>query len=53
VEDIEIMELLESKGDLNEGFPDGLFLEMRLLFLVLHDLLIEVAVVGEFHDNAG
>jgi len=51
MEDIKIMKLLKSKRNLNQGLPNGLFIEMSLLFLVLHDFLVEISIIRKFHNN--
>ncbi len=47
------MEGSESFHDLHEDVPDLLLLELTALFLVLEDLLEEVAAVSVLHDDAG
>jgi hypothetical protein len=46
------MEGLEAEDGLNEYAPDFVFFEEFLLLLVVDDLLVEVSVVGELHDDA-
>ena len=52
MENIEVMQFLETKSDLNESSPDFLLAEGRLLFLLDDYLLIEISIVGEIHDDA-
>ena len=53
VEDVEVVQLLESDDRLDQHAPDLAFLEVFLLLFALNDLLVEVSVVGELHDDAG
>ena len=52
MEYIIIMQRFETSNNLDEDLPDLLFRNVLLHFLVLSDLLEEVTVVGEFHDDA-
>ena len=47
------MQRLEAEDGLDEDAPDFVFVEEFLLLLVVDDLLVEVSVVGELHDDAG
>ena len=50
--DFQIMQRPESSHDLDEDAPHVVFVKESVALLVLHDLLEEVAVVCELHDNA-
>jgi hypothetical protein len=52
MQDIEVVESLEAKGHLDQRFPDHLFVEGCVVFLVGYDFLVEVAVVQELHYDA-
>ena len=47
------MQVLEPDGDVDESPPDGFLFELAVGFLVVYNLLVEIAVVGELHDDAG
>ena len=46
------MKIFEADDNLDEGFPNGLLVEGGVVFLVLDDFLVEVAIIREFHHNA-
>lgn len=46
------MENLECLDHLDEDLPDELFFDVGAVLLVLDDLLIQVPVVGEVHNQA-
>lgn len=48
----ELVESSESTDGLDEGAPDLVFFKKFLLLLVVDNLLIEVAIVSELHDDA-
>ena len=52
MENIEVMQFLETKSDLNESSPNFIFGESWFLLLLDDDLLIEVSIIGEIHDDA-
>ena len=52
MENIEIVQRFEADYSLDEYTPYFIFLEEFLLLLVVNDLLVEVAVVSELHDDA-
>ena len=37
----------------DEDFPDGVFIEIGPVFLVVTDFLEQVSIVGVLHHNAG
>lgn len=45
------MEGLESLCHMNENSPDLLLCECLVIFLVLDDLLVQVAIISVFHDH--
>ena len=53
MEDVEVMQSLQSDDSLDEHGPNLAFLEELLPLLALDYLLVEVTVVGELHDDAG
>ena len=53
VEDIKIMQPLESECDLNESAPYGQLVKGCACFLMSDNLLVEVPVVEKLHYNAG
>lgn len=52
MEDVEVVQGLESDDSLDENGPDLAFLEQFLPLLVVDDLLVEVAIVSELHHDA-
>lgn len=52
MEDVEVVQCLQSQHCLDEDAPDLALLEQFLPLLVLHDLLIQIPIVGELHDDA-
>lgn len=52
MEDVKVVEGLESQHGLDEHAPDLALLEQLLPLLVLDDLLVEVAIICEFHHDA-
>lgn len=52
MQDLSIMEGLESPDDLDEDIPDLLLLDVCLSLLVVADLLEDVAVVSVLHYQA-
>lgn len=52
MKDIKVMKFLKPQRNLNERPPDRLLVEHGFLLLVLNDLLVEIAIVGELHDDA-
>ena len=46
------MKTLQPFHDLDEDFPDFTFLEVSVVLLVLADLVVKIASVRIFHDNA-
>lgn len=53
MQNFEIMEFLESPKGVNDDPPDEILVEVLPLLFVLGDLVVEVAVVCELHDDAG
>lgn len=47
------MELFESSYDVDDDLPYVILIEVLLLFLLLGDLVVEVAVVCKLHHDAG
>lgn len=52
MQDIESVQFLKAQRDLDERPPDCVLFKQRLLFLVLHDLLVEVAIIRKLHHDA-
>ena len=50
--DLHVMEGFETADDLDEHAPDFILRKRALVFLVLHYLLVEITIVGEFHYDA-
>ena len=46
------MQVLQPNCDIDESPPDGFLFELAVGFLVVHNLLVEIAVVRELHDDA-
>jgi hypothetical protein len=51
MEDLKVMESLESSNGLNQDFPDDLLLHERPCLLVLADLLEHISIVRILHHN--
>ena len=49
MENIEVMQFLETKSDLNESSPDFLLAEGALLLLLDDYLLIEISILSLIH----
>lgn len=45
MQDVEFMEIVQPDYHIDESPPDGFFFELRVGFLMLHNFLVEVAVV--------
>ena len=52
MKNIEIMQRLQSNDSLDEHTPNLTLLKEFLLFFMLYDLLVEIAVIRELHNNA-
>ena len=52
MQNVKCVETLESMQDLYQDIPYFLLLEELLLFLLLYNLLVKVAVVEKLHDDA-
>lgn len=50
--DLDLMHSLQTAHRLNENLPNLTLLDVSLLLFVLHDLLENVAIVGQLHDYA-
>jgi hypothetical protein len=50
--DLYFMESLESRDNLNKELPHFLFLKKVLIFLVIDNFLVEIAVIHKFHNDA-
>lgn len=46
------MELFESSYDVNDDLPDVILIEVFLLFLLLGNLVVKIAVVCKLHHDA-
>ncbi len=52
MEDLQIVESLQAADHLDQYPPDLILLEVRLVLLVVHYLLVEIAIVRVVHDDA-
>jgi hypothetical protein len=52
VENIKIMEALQSKDNLDERFPDELLFEILFDFLLCEYFLVEISIIRELHHYA-
>lgn len=52
MEDVEVMESLQSQHSLDEHTPNLAFLKEFFSLLVVYDLLIEISIVRELHHDA-
>lgn len=52
MQNFELVQHFESHNGLDKDTPDFMFFKEFLSFFVLYNLLVEVAVVCELHDNA-
>lgn len=53
MEDVQPVQLSQPLYDLHEDAPNLLLAYVRPLLLVLDDLVPEIALAGELHDDAG
>ena len=52
MENVLAVQCSQSFAHFNEYFPDGRLSDHSLSFLILHNLLIQIAIVQIVHDNA-
>lgn len=52
MENVEIMQSLESESDLNKCLPDEVFLEKLLVLLLIHNFLVQVSIIRKLHHYA-
>jgi hypothetical protein len=52
MQNFEIVQGFQAFHNLDEDIPDIGFVKHLILFLLLNDLLVEVAIVGELHHDA-
>ena len=52
MQNIEFVESFETHNDLDHDFPNSLLTEGLLILGHLHNLLVQIAVVRIFHNNA-
>lgn len=45
MKNIAFVKVLQSDDYLDQSFPDGFLIKMGTCFLMLHDLLVEVAII--------
>jgi hypothetical protein len=52
MEDIKIVEPLETQSHMDECFPDSFLIERGIVFLVSNNFLVKVSIIEELHDYA-
>lgn len=52
MQDLELMQRLESSGDLDHDAPDLFLREFCIVLCMEDNLLIEVALICKLHDDA-
>ena len=51
MENVVLVEHFQTFNNLNENFPNFIFLQVALLFLVFGDRLVQITLIRIFHHN--